>query len=135
MPKLSELVKDLRAIELEHADDLETTMEALSGRLASALVEGIMLDSRKHAAFCDAILEIEAEQVPDDMQATGAVEMLRMIDGHISTEEQMIKQFKAILPEVKDDRSKDILNSLMADEKRHHTVLTGLKNLFLKYKP
>jgi hypothetical protein len=68
MPKLSELVKELRAIELEHADDLETTMEALPGRLASALVEGIMLDSRKHAAFCDAILEIEAEQVPDDMQ-------------------------------------------------------------------
>jgi hypothetical protein len=42
----------------------------------------------------------------------------------------MIKKFKAILPEAKDDRSKDILNSLLADEKRHHTVLTGLKNLF-----
>ena len=130
MPKLSELVKELRAIELEHADDLENTMEALPGRLASALVEGIMLDSRKHAAFCDAILEIEAEQVPDDLQISGAVEMLRTIESHISTEEQMIKQFEVILPEAKDDRSKEILNSLLADEKRHHVVLTGLKNLF-----
>jgi rubrerythrin len=130
MSKLSELVKELRAIELEHADELEATMEALPGRLASALVEGIMHDSRKHAAFCDAILEIEAEQVPDDLEITGAVEMLRTIEGHIGTEEQMIKQFEVILPEAKDDRSREILNSLLADERRHHAVLTGLKKLF-----
>ena len=134
MTKMSDLVdmlKEQRELELNHVEKLMPTVEAVPNRLISAMLESIVHDSRKHAALCQALVDVEAGAVPlrlDTDMAT-ALKMSQAIKQHIRVEADMIKRLESMLERVEDDRVADILRYLLTDERRHHAVLTKMDNL------
>jgi hypothetical protein len=64
MSKLVELLRKQRKIELSHAERLAESMEQLGHPLIRALLEAILHDSRKHAAVCQALIDVDAGSVP-----------------------------------------------------------------------
>jgi hypothetical protein len=59
MPEFVELLRKQRDIELSHAERLAESMEQLEHPLIGALLEAILHDSRKHAAVCQALIDVD----------------------------------------------------------------------------
>jgi hypothetical protein len=64
MSKLIDLLEKQRDMELEHVERLQPSVEKAGHRLVSALLETILHDSRKHAALCQALIDLEAGAAP-----------------------------------------------------------------------
>lgn len=131
MSDIIELLKEQRELELSHVEKLKPTVETLPDRLVSAMLESIIHDSRKHATLCQALVDVEAGAVPlmlDTDMAT-ALRMAQAVKQHIRVEADMINRLESMLEKVEDDRVADILRYILADERRHHAVLTRMSAL------
>jgi rubrerythrin len=131
MSRLIDLLKKQRKLELSHVEKIKPDVEAVPNRLVSAMLESIVHDSLKHAALCQALVDVEAGAVPFrlDTDIATALKMAQAIKQHIRAEADMIKQLKSMLEKVEDDRVADILRNILADERRHHTLLTRMATL------
>ena len=131
---LVELLKKQRKVELGHAKKLRPSIEKTDHRLVSALLESIIHDSMKHAALLQAMIDVEAGEVPVklDMDMGDAVSLHQDIKQHVRVEEEMIKWIEDMLEKVTDDRMKAILGYLLSDERRHHSSLKELSNILDK---
>lgn len=131
MSKIIELLKEQKALELGHVKRLQPTIDEVGHRLVAALLETIVHDSRKHAALCQALIDVEAGAAPAtlDTDMATAIDLHQSIKQHTRVEEDMIGRIEAILAEVEDDRVKEILDYILSDERRHHATLRQLSNL------
>ena len=131
MSDLVELLKEQKELELGHVEKLKPTLEVIEHRLVRALLETIVHDSRKHAALCQALVDVEAGAAPltlDTDMAT-AVDLHQRIRQHLRVEEDMIGRLGKMVGMVEDDRVKDVLRYILGDEERHHSALQRLSNL------
>lgn len=131
MPKLIELLEKQRDLELEHVERLRSSIEKSGHRLVSALLETILHDSRKHAALCQALIDVEAGAAPVtlDVDMGAAVGLHQNILQHLRVEESMIARLESIREEVEEPRVREIVGHLLADERRHHSLLQRLSNI------
>jgi len=131
MSKIIELLKEQKALELGHVERLQPTIDEVGHRLVAALLETIVHDSRKHAALCQALIDVEAGAAPAtlDTDMATAIGLHQSIKQHTRVEEDMIGRIEAIISEVEDDRVKEILDYILSDERRHHATLRQLSNL------
>lgn len=131
MPELTELLEKQRMIELSHAERLAESMEQLEHPLIRALLEAILHDSRKHAAVCQALIDVDAGSVPLrlDVPMGPAVSLHQDIKQHVAVEAEMIKRLEEMVGQTPDDRVKAFLGYLLDEERRHHSMLSGMSNL------
>jgi len=105
-------------------------MKAISDQLVSSLLESIVHDSLKHAAFCKVLIDIETGVIPPEIDVGDAIDMAQAIEEHVEVEAEMIKRLESMLTKTEDERTKGILNHMLSDERRHHNVLKRMANLF-----
>ncbi len=131
MPEFVELLRKQRDIELSHAERLAESMEQLEHPLIGALLEAILHDSRKHAAVCQALIDVDGGEVPLrlDVDMGPAVSLHQDIKQHVSVEAEMIERLEEMLGQARDDRVKAFLGYLLEEERRHHSMLSGISNL------
>jgi rubrerythrin len=131
MSDVVELLKKQRELELGHVESLQPTMKAVGHRLVRALLETIVHDSKKHAALCQALIDVEAGAAPMtlDTDMATAVELHQQIKQHVRVEEDMIERVRRIMEGVEDERVRDVLRYILQDEERHHVTLQRLSNL------
>ncbi|UCH02733.1 MAG: hypothetical protein JSV20_02810 [Candidatus Bathyarchaeota archaeon] len=127
---LIKLLRKQRDMEMSHVAALKPTMEAIADKLVSTLLESIIYDSRKHAAFCKILIDLETGVMIPEMDVGDAIDMAQAIEEHIEAEAEMIKRLEAMLLKTEDDRSKGILNYMLTDERRHHNALKKMAVLF-----
>jgi hypothetical protein len=113
MSKLVELLEKQRDMELEHVKRLQPSVEKTGHRLASALLETILHDSMKHAALCQALLDLEAGAAPAtlDMDMGTAVGLHQDIRAHVKVEERMITRLESIREGVEEPRIREIVGT------------------------
>ena len=105
-------IVDLANLEADETDNI----------LIASLIRGIALDSIKHASLLGALNTLLSG-------ATPLIEEKRMEDlekhivDHMKLEEEAVKAYEEQLKIVKDKRIELVLNYLVADEKRHHSLL------------
>jgi rubrerythrin len=131
MSKLVELLEKQRDLELEHVKRLQPSVDKAGHRLVSALLETILHDSRKHAALCQALIDLEAGAAPVtlDVDMGAAVGLHQDIRQHVQVEERMIARLESIRDGVEEPRIREIVDHLLADERRHHSLLQRLSNI------
>jgi rubrerythrin len=131
MTNLIELLETQRDLELEHVERLRPSIEKSGHRLVSALLETILHDSRKHAALCQALIDVEVGAAPVtlDMDMGAAVRLHQDILQHLRAEERMIARLESMREGVEEPRVREILDHLLADERRHHSLLRLLSNI------
>ncbi len=110
------MLKEMRDLELEHVERLRPSVEKAGHRLVSALLETILYDSRKHAVLCQVLIDVEAGAAPVtlDVDMGTAVGLHQDILQHVRVEEPRVRE---------------ILDHLLADERRHHSLLRRLSNI------
>ena len=127
--KPSDLLKNLREqrrIELEHITALKPTMNSLHDRLAVALLESLIHDSKKHASLCKALIDIERGGVRREMDVGAVIDLVHAIEEHLEVEAVMIQRLETMQTQSQDERTRLILGYMLSDERRHHSILTRL---------
>jgi hypothetical protein len=118
-------------MELEHVKRLQPSVEKADHRLVSALLETILHDSRKHAALYQALLDLDAGAAPVtlDVDMGAAMGLHQDIRTHVQAEEMMITRLESIREGVEELRIREIVDHLLADERRYHSLLQRLSNI------
>lgn len=100
-------------------------------QLVKYLVQAIAIDSNKHALMLNAILARLESKTPFIDEAKRD-ELGKDIKAHIEMEAQAIKTYTELIPEIEDPGSKQVLEYILEDEKRHHNLLIQLYKLVIE---
>ena len=67
--------------------------------------------------------------VPSEMEGGDVLDASQAIEEHIQVEEQMIKRLESMLTQQIDVQSRELLNYLVADERRDHNLLKKIMEI------
>jgi len=67
--------------------------------------------------------------VPSEMEGGDVLDASKAIEEHIQVEEQMIKRLESMLTQQIDVQSRELLNYLVADERRDHNLLKKIMEI------
>jgi rubrerythrin len=100
-------------------------------QLVKYLIQAIAIDSNKHALMLNAILARLQSKTPFIDEAKRD-ELGENIKAHIELEAHAIKTYSELIPQTEDPGSKQVLEYILEDEKRHHHLLTQLYKLVIE---
>ena len=109
-------------LEKEIVEAAEKSIQNVKNELVKELILAISLDSKKHAGMLNALLSITSSVQPF-IEEEKLEELSENIKKHIKLEAQAIETYKEIIPELKNDQEKMIIQAILADELRHHALL------------
>ena len=100
-------------------------------KLIQNLIQAIAIDSNKHALLLKALLA-RLESTTPFIDEAKRDELGKDIKAHIDMEAQAIKTYSNLIPQTDDPGSKQVLQYILEDEKRHHSLLTQLYQLVIE---
>lgn len=128
LPKLVHLLEQQLELEKTAAQALRKEARDIDHPGIKVLVEVCAADSTKHAAMVTLLLEaLENGQLSKETFASTWKQRhkgLEAIKDHISREVQMISLLKEQILATQDRTLKMLLKHILADEERHHKILT-----------
>jgi len=131
MSHLIDQLKEQKKIEQSYVKALKPSVAKAKNKLVAALLESIVLDSMKHAAIYQALINVKGGETPSsmDIDMGVAVELHQDIKQHIRVEAEMLSRVGVMARDAKDKRVKAMIQYILEDEKRHHSTLQALSNL------
>jgi rubrerythrin len=128
-----ELVKFLNGMvkaEEEIVRSVEFAVGDMKNIAVRSVLRGISYDSLKHAEMYRSAGELLSDLRPAlneeqlDVQAA-------LVARHIAMEEMVIASLKEMIPGVENEKVSFILNAIIEDERRHHSVLKRVEELLV----
>ncbi len=124
--KLLTFIEEQIKLEKEIVEISKESVADIKNELIKSLIQGITMDSKKHALLLGAIKGLLTGPTPlieeesfDKIKAT--------IEKHIELEAKAIRTYKTILTdETQDEKIKMVISEIHKDEVRHHTFLKRL---------
>ncbi len=110
---------------------LKSLAEKDLGEAVSIVLNTIIHDSRKHISLCDAMIRIESGETRRAPDSSNVSELREVILKHIEFERRMLRQLEALRP-LTDGLNESLIEYMLVDEGRHHTLLMGLIDLLDK---
>lgn len=121
--ELTDLLEKQRNIELKLADELSKLAQKVVNPYARFVIDGMVIDSRKHALWLQAIMEMGAGPVETKIESD---EIRALMTKHVAAEEQTRRDLENIIKKVADPKVVACLEQIADDEKRHHRALDRL---------
>jgi rubrerythrin len=118
------------AFEEQIVSTVNETTEKIQNLLLKELLRGVAFDSMKHALVFRAIIGL-LEFSPAISDEDNTV-LNRDIKVHIENEEKAIKIYEEILSKVDNDKIKFLLETIIADEHRHHELLKTISKFLIE---
>ena len=118
------------AFEDQIVQAVNKSTDALQNRLLKELLRGVAFDSMKHALIFRAIIGL-LEFSPAISDEDNTV-LNRDIKVHIENEEKAIKTYEEMLGKVDNEKIKFMLETIIADEKRHHELLKTISKFIIE---
>jgi rubrerythrin len=120
-------------IEAEKAivKSVEESLEELGNYAVEAALKGISLDSMKHAMLYGSALAILTES-RTPLDETQLERQRDLVERHITMEERVIARLEEMIPPVENEKVSFILETIIADERRHHKVLLNVQELLVR---
>jgi rubrerythrin len=129
--QLKTFLKDSVALEEKIVRMAKKSVKNTENQLVKNLIQAIAIDSNKHALMLNAILARLESKTPF-IEESKRDELGKNIKAHIEMEAEAIKTYKELIPEMEDPGSKQVLEYILDDEKRHHRLLTQLYKLVIE---
>jgi rubrerythrin len=119
---LIDFLKNQIVVENEIVDSLEKALVGMKNPAVKGVLKGVSLDSVKHAELYSAAVTLltsySTALTQDNLDQQRA-----LIEKHIKIESELIKKLQVMIPNVEDKKVVFLLNSILADEIRHHAML------------
>jgi len=120
--ELVEFIKRQIIIEKEIVDSLNKGVAGIKNPSVKGVLQGISLDSMKHAELYSAALtlltKVSQALTQEDLDA-----QRELVEKHIKLEAELIQKIGDMIPTIEDSKVKFLLESILVDEKRHHAML------------
>jgi hypothetical protein len=128
---LVQFFRDQVKIENKIVQSLDTAVTDMRNEAVKGVLTGISLDSVKHAAMYRAAIRLLTTVTPALTDAT-LFEQRKLVEEHIRFEAELIERISERLPDVADERVKLLIGAVLADETKHHRLLTLILNQFIR---
>ena len=119
---LLEFLKNQVKVEKEIVASLAKPLQSMKNPAVKGVLKGVSLDSIKHAElYMSAITLLTAASTA--LTQDNLDEQRKLIEKHIEIESQLIKKLETMIPTIDNSKVVFLLNSILADERRHHEML------------
>lgn len=129
--QLKAFLKNQVALEGRIVRMAQKSVKDTKNQLVKNLIQAIAIDSNKHALMLNAILARVESKTPF-IEETKRDELGKDIQTHIELEAEAINTYEELIPEMQDPGSKQVIQYILEDEKRHHKLLTQLYKLVIE---
>ncbi|MCD6465646.1 ferritin-like domain-containing protein [Candidatus Bathyarchaeota archaeon] len=129
--ELIKFIKEQIKVENEIVDSLNKGVADISNPVVKETLKGISFDSMKHGEMYSAALELLTGISPALTQEQ-LDKQRELVEKHIRIEADLIKKISRVLPSVKNEKIKLLLNAILEDEKRHHELLKRVLEILVK---
>jgi rubrerythrin len=120
--ELLEFMKRQIVIEKEIVESLNKGIVNIKNPPVKGVLKGISLDSVKHAELYAAAVSLLTD-VSQALKQENLDEQRALVEKHIKMEADLIKKLEKIMPSVENTKVRFLLESILADERRHHALL------------
>ena len=128
---LIEFLKNQITVETKIVSSLAEPLAKMENPAVKGVLKGVSLDSIKHA-------ELYASAVTLLTSASTALtqehldEQKKLVEKHIAIEAELIVKLEEMIPKIDDKKVVFLLQSILADEKRHHEMLKMVLEIIVK---
>ncbi len=119
-------------IKLEHhiVESITNSLKTVRNPIVKQVLRAIAFDSQKHAGIYNAAISIAT--ITPALTDKEYKEIEKVTEKHIIDEEKAISSLDGIMPNIKDKKLRFLLESIIADERKHHELLSKLMDLVVK---
>jgi len=119
---LIEFLKNQIIVEKEIVSSLEKPLSKMKNPAVKGVLKGVSLDSIKHAELYSAAITL-LTSASTALTQENLDEQKGLVEKHIEIESKLIAVLEQKIPEVEDKKVVFLLQSILADERRHHEML------------
>jgi rubrerythrin len=128
---LLEFLKNQVTVEKEIVASLAEPLRKMKNPAVKGVLKGVSLDSIKHAElYMSAITLLTTSSTALSQEHLDEQRVL--VEKHIEIESKLIIKLEAMIPIIEDKKVVFLLNSILADEKRHHEMLKMVLDIIVK---
>jgi rubrerythrin len=120
--ELIKFLKEQITLEEEIVATAKESVKNTENQLVRRLIEGIAIDSNKHALILQAIIAHIESKTPFITEEKRN-ELGNNISHHIELEAKAIKTYSDLIPKTSESGIKKLLGYILDDERRHHKLL------------
>ncbi len=116
--------------EEEIVKSLNKALRKLKNPVVMSVLKGMSLDSMKHADMyraAESIISVAPAMTEDELDHLNEV-----VSWHIKNEEKVMGKVEDAIQRVKDKKIRFLLESIQADEKRHHELLKTIMTVVVQ---
>ncbi len=119
-------------IKLEHqiVESITSSLKNVRNPIVKQVLRAIAFDSQKHAGIYNAATSIT--KVTPALTDKEFRELKNVTEKHIVDEEKAIGALDRFMPKIEDKKVKFLLESIAADERKHHQLLNKIMELVVK---
>ena len=128
--EMKEFFKNQIGFEHRIVKSITSSLETVKNPVVKQVLRAIAFDSQKHAGIYKAAMSIT--NVTPALTDIEYREIQRITAKHIADEEKAISTLTEIIPKVEDDKVKFLLETIVADERKHHELLKQIVDLIVK---
>jgi len=119
---LVEFLKNQITVEKEIVASLEKPLLSMKNPAVKGVLMGVSLDSIKHAELYMAAVTL-LTSASTALTQENLDEHTALVEKHIEIESKLIQKLETMIPTIEDQKVVFLLNSILADERRHHEML------------
>lgn len=128
---LLEFLKNQITVEKEIVASLEKPLRNMKNPAVKGVLKGVSLDSIKHAELYMAAVTLLTSS-STALTQEHLDEHKALVEKHIEIESKLIIKLEGMIPKIEDKKVVFLLNSILADEKRHHEMLKMVLEIIVK---
>ncbi len=129
--KLIEFMKKQIINENEIVNSVSEGTKNIQNPPVKAVLEGISLDSKKHAElYSSAIMLLSTTS--QAMTQENLDQQRELVEKHIKLESELIRKLEKELPTIANKKVAFLLNSILMDERRHHAMLKTILEIIVR---
>lgn len=129
--KLINFLKEQIKIENRIVDSLNSSLGDIGNPAVKGVLQGISLDSLKHAEMYASAVGLLTSVQPALAQKQ-LDKQRELVEKHIRLEAELIGKISERLPSIEDKKVKLLLNAILMDEKRHHELLKKVLEILVR---
>jgi rubrerythrin len=128
---LLEFLKNQITVEKEIVASLQKPLSNMKNPAVKGVLKGVSLDSIKHAELYMAAVTLLTSS-STALTQEHLDEHKALVEKHIEIESKLIIKLETMIPKIEDKKVVFLLNSILADEKRHHEMLKMVLEIIVK---
>ncbi len=109
-------------IENEIVKSLNTALTEIENPVVKGVLKGISLDSVKHMELYSSAVKL-LTSISQALTQEQLDKQRELVEKHILIEVELIEKISQMIPKIENEKVKLLLNAILSDEKRHHTLL------------